>query len=211
MNKNIKLPLLAAITISLSTNIGCWSLNPFKWVKSENTQEYHQELIEHITTLETNYAELVQLVSSCEIDLQSEDLLKQLEAFQNKLIEFIQQTCKPESVVVRTKKDMDRLYLEYPCISYRKKLSDDITTLDKTIKRYMKHVKENIQDKNLLEKAHNLLINLAVFDELIIRSEGFANECEAYSDKCSWHNNRLTDVTALTRNTQNPKVTASIS
>lgn len=212
MKRNIKAFYGLALSLSLvsGTALG-WSLNPFKWIKGDDHKVYQEELEEKISTLEKQYESLVQLVGSCEINPQSEDFLKQVEILQAKLIEFVKDNHKAIPVIVRQKRDIERLYLEYPCISYRKKLSDNITDMDKTVKRYKKEVQEKNQDNGLLDKVSILLINLAVLEELLIRSNEFADECAQYSDKCAWHNNRLTDVSALTQTKPNTKVTASIS
>jgi len=193
------------------TLLDAWSLNPFNWIKNKNPKQYQEKVEDILEKLENQYIEPMNLIGLCEMNLQTEDFAKQIAELQKTIVVYITENHEKESVISHRKGGLGHAYRNYPCINYRKQLSDNINSLDNTVKEYKKHTNKKNQNDILLNRAGILLINLTVLNELIIKSPEFFDESTDYANKYAWHNNQLSDISSLTQKRTNTKVTASIS
>ncbi len=205
--KKSTLSILLMTSLIITNNIICWTLNPIKWIKREDTTLLEKELEQKINELESYYEKLLKLLRSSEIEFQSEDFVKQLEIFQNTLIEFVRQ----HNSTRLSQQGLNTTNNKFSCLAYRSQLSASISELDKTISKYTARVNPAKHDKNLLQKAAELLISLAITNELITSSKQFEQECTDYSSQGSLDNKSLNDLAQLAQNSENIKVSSSAS
>jgi len=190
--------ILFVCIVSTNTTLG-WSLNPLKWVKKYDPEVYQTKLEENVILTVINYEHLMNIMNSCTLDEQATEdkIVEEFNSMCKKLIEFVKDNHEETNNLADQKRDLKHLYLNYPCMTYNKKLTDDINNLKETFKQYIENVKEKDYNNDLLEKVQVLLFNLVIFNELIIQSEELSKELKDYSQKHAKYVEQLSDISAL--------------